>query len=75
MIKIEMIFTDDLGNKIVANTSCEDSLTGKTLDGIEQLVYKAKSDLGAVAEHEILKLNQTTFSKKKATTIKKVRKI
>jgi hypothetical protein len=71
MIKIEMILTDDCGNRITVDKSYDGGLTGKTLDEVEQLVYKAKSELAQDAEHEILALNQSEFSKKKATIIKR----
>jgi hypothetical protein len=73
MIKVEMIFTDDLGNKIVASTSYDNTLLSTSLDEIEALVLQAKSDLGKEAEHNLLKLNQSEFNKKKANFAEKVR--
>jgi hypothetical protein len=66
------IINDPDDNKFV-DKSYEGGLTGKTLDEVEQLVYKAKSELANDAEHEILALNQSEFSKKKQLSSKRTR--
>jgi len=66
-IKIETIITDEDGNRIVVSQEYTDtiSLTDKNLDEIETLVFKAKMDIGVLAEQELLNLNQSKYSKKK----------
>jgi hypothetical protein len=66
-IKIETIITDEDGNRIVVSQEYTDtaSLRDKNLDEIEILVFKAKMDIGVLAEQELLNLNQSKYSKKK----------
>jgi len=66
-IKIETILTDSNGNRIAVSQEYPniESLVDKNIDQIEGLVFKAKTDIGALAERELLNLNQAEYSKKK----------
>ena len=66
-IRIETILTDDQGNRVVVNHQYEEetSLLDKNIDDIESLIVKAKKDIGKSAELELLRLNQSNFTKKK----------
>jgi lipoate synthase len=66
-IKVETIITDDQGNRIVVHHQYEEetSLLDKNVDDIELLVMKAKKDMGKSAELELLRLNQSDYTKKK----------
>ncbi len=66
-IKIETIITDEAGNRVVVHHQYEEetSLLDKNIDDIESLIVKAKRDIGKSAELELLRLNQSDFTKKK----------
>ena len=70
-IKIETIITDDLGNRVIVHQEYEEetSLLDKNIDDIEVLVMKAKKDMGKSAELELLRLNQSDYTKKKSTRV------
>lgn len=70
-IKVETIITDDQGNRIVVHHQYEEetSLLDKNVDDIELLVMKAKKDMGKSAELELLRLNQSDYTKKKSLRV------
>ncbi len=59
-VKVEMILTDDLGNRIVVSEEYkeETSLLDKKISEIESLVLQSKLAIGKKAELELLLLNQ-----------------
>jgi hypothetical protein len=66
-IKIETIITDDAGNQVTFSQDYqeENTLLDKNVDEIEVLIMKAKKDMGKLAELELLRLNQSDYTKKK----------
>jgi hypothetical protein len=66
-VKIETILTDDLGNRIVVTQEYSGDLSLQTpnIEATEQLVWKAKQDIGLLVEQELWVLNQKMETEKK----------
>jgi hypothetical protein len=67
-IKIQTTITDDAGNEVIFSQHYqeENTLLDKNVDEIEVLIMKAKKDMGKLAELELLRLNQSDYTKKKS---------